>query len=217
MNSLVVSVNVGLPQEVEWQGKSFTTSIYKSPVNTRLWVDKLNISGDQQADLTVHGGPDKAVYAYDLAHYSYWQQQLNRADWPLGLFGENLTTEGLPDHEVYIGAVYRVGTALLQVAQPRFPCFKLNARFEDRNMVKKFSDARRCGIYFRVLEEGHVQAGGPIELIEEPDKTLSISDVVEVYFSRNADTEQMDHLVAHPYLAKNLRNHFKRFRWQIEK
>lgn len=217
MNSRVVSVNVGLPQVMEWRGKSFTSSIHKLPVTGPFRVDKRNIVGDQQADLTVHGGPDKAVYAYDLTNYAYWQQQISRPDWPNGLFGENLTTDGLPDQAVYIGDMYRVGTALLQVAQPRFPCFKLNARFDDPTMVRQFSDARRCGIYFRVLEEGHVQAGDEIALVEEPDKTLSLSDVVAVYLSRNADTALMDRLVTHPHLAKKLQHHFKRFRWSIEK
>ncbi|RIV24954.1 MOSC domain-containing protein [Fibrisoma montanum] len=213
----IVSVNVGLPQVIEWQGKPVSTGIFKSPVTTRLRISRLNVAGDQQADLSVHGGPDKAVYAYDIDHYAYWKQQLDWPDWTYGLFGENLTTDGLPDPVVYIGSVYRVGSARLQVAQPRFPCFKLNARFNDRSMVRTFSNAMRCGIYFRVLDEGDVQAGDSITLEEEPDRSLSIRDVAEVYFSRSANSERMDQLVNHPFLAKNLKNHFKRFRWSIEK
>ncbi|CCH55126.1 putative protein yflK [Fibrisoma limi BUZ 3] len=217
MNQRIVSVNVGLPQLIEWQGKPVSTSIFKAPVAERLQISRLNVAGDQQADLSVHGGPDKAVYAYDLEHYTYWQHQLDWPDWTYGLFGENLTTDGLPDETAYVGSIYRIGTARLQVAQPRFPCFKLNARFNDRSMVKKFSDAMRCGIYFRVIDEGDVQAGDSVTLEEEPDRTLTIRDVAEVYFSRSADPDRMDQLVNHPYLAKNLSNHFKRFRWSIEK
>ena len=149
----VMSVNVGLPREVEWRGKKVLTAIFKDPVAAKLPLRRLNLDGDGQADLTVHGGPDKAVYAYPGEHYGPWREQLGRELTP-GNFGENLTTEGLLEDAVHIGDEFRVGTARLVVTQPRMPCFKLGLRFDDPGVVKSFLQAGKPGIYFAVLEEG---------------------------------------------------------------
>src|SRR4051812_14934603 len=125
----IISVNVGKPQPYSYHGKEGYTSIFKSPVNDERKVSRLNIAGDEQADLTVHGGEQKAVYAYDISYYHHWKKILQRDDWGYGLFGENLTTEHLPDDKIFIGDVYRIGTVYLKAIQPRFPCFKLNIRF----------------------------------------------------------------------------------------
>ena len=207
----VLSVNVGTPTTITWGGRTFETSIYKYPINDRLSVTTLNLTGDAQADLTVHGGLDKAVYAYDAIHYTFWQQQLPvRTDWSPGLFGENLTTTGLRDDEVRIGDVFRIGTVLLRSVQPRFPCFKLNARFDDRLMAKKFSDAVRCGIYFRVVEEGHIRVGDTIELVEEAAEGVTIRDVAAWYFGKTTDPDALQQLTELRYLPKRLKNQFKR-------
>lgn len=207
----VLSVNVGTPTTVTWGGRTFETSIYKYPTTDRLSVTALNLTGDAQADLTVHGGRDKAVYAYDSDHYSFWQQQLPaRTDWLPGLFGENLTTAGLPDDEVTVGDVFRIGTVLLRAVQPRFPCFKLNARFDDRLMAKKFGDAVRCGIYFRVVEEGHVQTGDTIELVEEATKGVTIRDVATWYLYKTTDADALQRLLALRHLPDRLKNQFRR-------
>lgn len=189
----------------------FTTSIYKQPTTDRLWVTTLNLAGDAQADLTVHGGLDKAVYAYDAAHYRFWQQQLpTRTDWPHGLFGENLTTEGLLDDEVRIGDVFRMGTVRLRAVQPRFPCFKLNARFDDRLMAKKFSNAGRSGIYFRVVEEGYVQVDDSIERIEEAPDAVTIRDVADWYLGKTTDVDALQRLLTLPHLPSGLKRQFRR-------
>lgn len=207
----VLSVNVGTPATITWGERTFQTSIYKYPTTDQLSVTTLNLAGDQQADLTVHGGLDKAVYAYDAAHYAYWQQQLPaHTDWAHGLFGENLTTVGLLDNEVRIGDVFQVGSVLLRAVQPRFPCFKLNARFNDRFMAKKFSDAVRCGIYFRVVEEGRVRAGDSIKLIDEAPDDVTIRDVADWYFGKTTDADALGRLLALPHLPKSLKSQFRR-------
>src|SRR5947209_8442554 len=151
---LVVSVNVGTPKTRIWQGRYVSTAIFKDPVAGRVPLRRLNIDGDAQADLTVHGGPDKAVYAYPSEHYDYWREVLPGRDLPPGVFGENLTTEGLDERSVSIGDEFRVGSARLVVTQPRQPCFKLGLRFGDPAMVRRFVEAGRPGIYFAVAEEG---------------------------------------------------------------
>ncbi len=207
----VSSVNVGTPATITWGGRTFQTSIYKYPTTDQLPVTTLNLAGDEQADLTVHGGLDKAVYAYDAAHYDYWQEQLpTRTDWAPGLFGENLTTVGLLDDEVRIGDVFQIGTVQLRAVQPRFPCFKLNARFDDRLMAKKFSDAVRCGIYFRVVQEGHIQVGDSIKLIDEAPDAVTIRDVANWYFGKTTDANALQRLLALPHLPKGLKSQFRR-------
>lgn len=165
----LLSVNVGQPQSVEHRGRTVRTGIFKEPALGRVWVGRLNIEGDRQADLRVHGGPDKAVYGYDLSGYEHWRRELSRP-LPFGQFGENLTVEGLPETEVSIGDVYRVGTALLQVSQPRSPCGKLVMKMGLPGFAKDFLASGRTGFYLRVLEEGEVGAGDAIALVSrDPD------------------------------------------------
>jgi MOSC domain-containing protein YiiM len=207
----ILSVNVGTPTTLTWGGRVIETGIYKQPTAEQLAVTSLNISGDAQADLTVHGGLDKAIYAYDVAHYVYWQEQLPmRTDWGYGLFGENLTTTSLVDSDVRVGDVYQIGSAKLRAVQPRFPCYKLNARFDDRLMAKKFSDAVRCGIYFRVVEEGHLQQGDSIQLIEQSRYSITIRDVADWYLGKTTDQDALQALLALPHLPTKLKSQFKR-------
>src|ERR1043166_1874738 len=150
----VMSVNVGLPREVIWKGQRVATGIYKEPVEGRVLMRTLNLDGDRQADLTVHGGPDKAVYVYPFEHYEFWHRQLGLDPLESGAFGENLTVEGLSEDAVSVGDRIGIGTAVFQVTQPRLPCFKLAAKFAREDIIKQFLDSRRTGFYMRVLEEG---------------------------------------------------------------
>ena len=168
----LLSVNVGLPREIEWNGKIVRTSIFKQPVEGRVRVSTLNVEGDQQSDLTVHGGPDKAVYAYPSEHYPFWRQELPSMDLPRGVFGENFTTEGLLDETLHIGDRLCVGSAEFMVTQPRMPCFKLGIRFNSPEMVKRFLQSGRTGFYFAVTKEGEVAAGDSIELLKEMSTTF---------------------------------------------
>lgn len=183
----VLSVNVGMPREIEWQGKSVLTSIFKSPVSGRVGVRKHNLDGDRQSDLTVHGGRDKAVYGYPSEHYPYWQGELGEDALEHGQFGENLTTEGLADAALSVGDVLRIGTATLMVTQPRIPCFKLAARFGRPHMVKRFAAARRPGFYFAVVEEGDVAAGDAIEIVDRAVERMSVRDLFDLFFSKKQD------------------------------
>src|SRR3982751_4220491 len=160
----VLSVNVGLPRTVEWRSDPVQTGIYKTPVDGPVLVRRLNLDGDRQADLSVHGGPEKAVYLYPGEHYAWWREQLPGVSLPWGAFGENLTAKGLLETMVRVGDLLRIGTAEFVVTQPRMPCFKLNVRFQRPDMVKRFLQAARSGFYLAVLKEGRLAAGDPIEL-----------------------------------------------------
>ncbi|HEX8504651.1 MAG TPA: MOSC domain-containing protein [Hymenobacter sp.] len=201
----LLSVNVGLPRAIEWGSRTISTGIFKQPVSGPLALDFLNFAGDRQADLTVHGGPDKAVYAYDTAHYAYWRAQLDRDDWAPGLFGENLTTEGLLESDVRIGDLFRVGTAGLRAVQPRFPCYKLNVRFNASAMAGLFALAARPGIYFRVVEPGLVQAGDALQLLETADTDITIQTIFQLVLSHQADASLRAAAAALPHLPQSLK------------
>lgn len=201
----VLSVNVGLPRLVEWGGRTVLTGIFKYPVTGPVPIDLLNLTGDRQADLTVHGGPDKAVYAYDITHYTYWRNEISRDDWTPGLFGENLTTRGLVESEVRVGDLFRMGSVLLRAVQPRFPCSKLNVRFDNADMVRHFARSGRCGIYFRVVEAGVVQTDDEITLLEAAQTTITIQDVNQYVLSRKSDEEFRAKLLGLPHLPHSLK------------
>ena len=196
----VVSLNVGSPREVEWRGMKVLTGIFKDPTTARLPVRRLNIEGDGQADLSVHGGPDKAVYAYPSEHYGPWSESLGRELSP-GAFGENLTTEGLIEDAVHVGDEFRVGTARLAVTQPRMPCYKLGIRFGDPGMVKAFMRAGKPGIYFSVLEEGEVGPGDPIERLVEDPARITLTEMLRLVFDRDADPGDLRRLLGVRSLA----------------
>lgn len=177
----VVSVNVGIPRQVVSAAKRVTTGIFKSPVSGRITVQKLNLQGDAQADLSVHGGPSKAVYAYPSEHYAYWRTELPAMELPWGVFGENLTVEGLLEDGVHLGEMFRVGTAVLKVTQPRIPCYKLGIRFGRDDMVGRFLSSRRCGFYFAVVEEGEVGAGDVVETIAREQNSITIATLLRLY------------------------------------
>ena len=204
----LISVCVGLTRQVSWKGKPVTTAIFKQPVTERVGLRSLSLEGDQQADLTVHGGIDKAVYAYPMEHYAYWRQELPEEELPWGAFGENLTVEGLSETSVNIGDRFRIGTAEVMVTQPRFPCFKLNLKFGRDDLVKRFLDSRLTGIYFSVTQEGEVGAGDAIELVSRDEHNITVADIVQVYV-READQDLVRRAVQVPALAVSLKDHFQ--------
>ncbi len=207
----LLSLNVGKPREVEWHGRIVRTGIFKEPVDGKRNVSFLNIEGDEQADLRVHGGINKAVYAYDVSHYEHWKQVLKREDWTPGLFGENLTTEGLLDEEAKVGDVYQIGTAHLQVVQPRFPCTKLNIRFRLPDMIERFVDEGRAGIYFKVVKEGSLAAGDEISLIEPSLFNVTVQQYVDCYYAKGADKGLVHAILSIPFLPESQRRTFESF------
>ena len=210
----LVSVNVGLPREVEWRGRTVTTGIFKSPVEGRARVRTLNLDGDRQADLSVHGGPTKAVYVYPGEHYAYWRQELPGVDLPPGSFGENLTTEGLRETEVRIGDRFRVGSAVVSVTEPRMPCSKLGVKFGRDDMVRRFLASERSGFYFAVVEEGDVAAGDAIEPLERATHEVTVSEIIRLFARDREDLEALRRVIQVEALPESWRGHF---RHQMEK
>jgi MOSC domain-containing protein YiiM len=206
----LISVNAGLPREVIWKGKTVGTGIFKEPVSNRVMVRLLNLDGDGQADLTVHGGLDKAVYVYPFEHYAYWQDELPDTDLPLGIFGENLTTTGLREEDVNIGDRFQIGTVRLMVTQPRLPCYKLGIRFGRPDMVKRFLASRRTGFYFRVLQEGEVGAGDTLELESRDDNNITVADITQLYVRAEDNPELLHRAAQLEALPQSWRDYFQR-------
>jgi MOSC domain-containing protein YiiM len=206
----IETVAVGEPRVVPWLGREVRTSIFKSPVAGRVAVRRHNLEGDRQSDPTVHGGEFKAVYAYPAENYDWWERELGRKLEPAN-FGENLTIRDFDEAAVSIGDVFRVGDAELEAATPRLPCFKLGIRFGDPHMVQKFAEARRFGIYFRVVKEGALSAGDALERIHADPRGLPVPEIARVYFSRRGSGEAMERLAHHERLDPAWR------RWFAEK
>jgi MOSC domain-containing protein YiiM len=205
----VISLNVGEPTEVLWNGKSFLTGIFKEPVAGRIALRRLNFDGDRQADLTVHGGVTKAVYAYPAEHYAYWRGEFPDMELPWGMFGENLTVEGLDENSLHIGDRLRIGTAELIVTEPRMPCFKLGVRFGRMDIVKRFLDSRLSGFYLAVEREGHVGAGDSIELLQGSAERVTVRDIVRVHVQDKDDVETMRRALRIPVLPEQWREEFQ--------
>jgi len=180
----LVSVNTGLPREMTWHGRNVTTAIYKQPVHRRIALRTLNLEGDGQADLTVHGGAYKAVYCYPIEHYDYWKAQMPGRDLPLAMFGENFTTVGLLEDSVHLGDQFSVGSAQVVVTQPRLPCYKLGMRFQSDDMVKRFLASGRSGFYLAVTREGDVGAGDGINVIARDPHAVPVSAITQLYMAK---------------------------------
>ena len=210
----LVSVNVGLPREVTWKRKSVTTGIFKEPVAGRVMMRTLNLDGDRQADLSVHGGPSKAVYVYPVEHYDYWRRELPDMKLPWGVFGENLTTEGLLEDTVNIGDRFRIGSAEVMVTEPRMPCYKLGIKFGRGDIIKRFLASGRSGFYFAVLQEGEVGADDTIELLNRDEHNVTVGDIVRLYVSEKDDLELLHRAVRVDTLPESWRGYFQH---QIEK
>src|SRR4029450_3571158 len=209
----VLSVSVGLPREIEWNGKVVRTSIFKASVPGRVRVGQLNLEGDQQSDLTVHGGADKAVYAYPSEHYPFWRWEFPDMEFPGGVGGENFTTEGLLEETFHIGDRLRIGSAEFMVTQPRMPCFKLGIRFNRSDMVKRFLQSGRSGFYFAVLKEGEVAAGDSIELLEKDEHNIPVADVVNLYRGDATNQDMLRRASELPWLPNSWRDYFPKRLW----
>ncbi|GAC1459547.1 MAG: MOSC domain-containing protein [Chamaesiphon sp.] len=204
----VISVNVGLPREVEWKGKIITTGIFKEPVTGRVMVRSLNLDGDRQADLMVHGGADKAVYAYPAEHYAYWRQEFSEMELPWGMFGENLTMTGLSEETVNIGDRFRIANAEFMVTQPRLPCYKLGIKFGRTDIVKRFLSSRLTGIYFSVVREGDVGAGDAIELVDRDNNHVTVADITRLYVRETNDSDLLHRAIQVPALPASWQHYF---------
>jgi len=212
----LVSVNAGLPREVRWNGKTVTTSIWKEPVSGAARVTGLNLEGDRQADLSVHGGADKAVYVYPSEHYGYWRGELQGTQLPWGSFGENLTTEGLTE-EFRIGDRLRIGSAEFTVTQPRMPCFKLAIRFGRPDIVKRFLRSGRTGFYLAVTREGDVAAGDAIQLVARAEDSLTVADIVRLYTADSENQELLLRAARLSGLPDGWRDYFRKRLWEPDK
>ena len=206
----IISVNVGLPRLVLSNGEPVSTGIFKEPVAGRVMVRTLNLDGDRQSDLSVHGGPQKAVYVYPSEHYDFWKRELPEMDLPWAMFGENFTTTGFVETEINIGDKFRVGTAELMVTQPRMPCYKLGIRFGRTDIIKRFLASERTGFYFSVLKEGEVGTGDEFELIEKNGSGVRVVDVTRLYSSDKGNVDLMKRAIATEALPDSWRNYFRK-------
>ena len=205
----LVSVNVGLPRDVRWQGRTITTGIFKQPVAGRIALRRLNLAGDGQADLRVHGGEHKAVYAYPVEHYDWWQRELGHDAFAHGQFGENFTVRGMRENNVCVGDVFEIGTARVQVSQPRSPCFKLDLRMGEEGFLARFHAAQRIGFYLRVLEEGEVGAGDPIVRVTRDPGGMSVLEIYQLRYGGFNDRGRLRRAVGIAALTPSWRDAFK--------
>jgi MOSC domain-containing protein YiiM len=201
----IISVNVGLPREVSYKGKTVTTGIFKEPVAGRVMMRTLNLDGDRQADLTVHGGADKAVYVYPAEHYEFWRDELPDTHFNQGMFGENLTISGVREEEIRIGDRFRVGEAEVIVTQPRLPCYKLGVRFGRDDIIKRFLQSRRSGFYLAVLKEGEVGAGDQFDLISRDEVEFSVSEFVQLFVNERKNLAKLQRALSLTALPANWR------------
>lgn len=205
----IVSINVGLPRIVEFKGEPVSTGIFKEPVEGPVMLRALNLDGDQQADLKVHGGVTKAVYAYPSEHYEFWKRELPEMELPYGMFGENFTTEGLFE-DAKVGDRFRVGEAEVMVTEPRLPCYKLGIKFGRTDIIRRFLQSRRTGLYFAVLKEGMVQAGDAFERLSEGRSGITIADIVRVYAFEKDDLATLQRAVKLEAMSQSWRDYFAR-------
>jgi MOSC domain-containing protein YiiM len=205
----LLSVNVGLPRTITWKGRMVQTGIFKTPISGRVRVRTLNLEGDRQADLSVHGGPDKAIYVYPSEHYDYWRSEFPNMELPWGMFGENLTTTGLLEGAVNVGDTFRIGSAVAMVTQPRVPCYKLAAKFGREDIVKRFLASGRSGFYLKVVQEGEVEVGDAIELISRDGHAVTVEDVANLYRDGPDQVSLLQRVVQVEALPENWRDHFQ--------
>jgi MOSC domain-containing protein YiiM len=205
----LVSVNVGMPRDVVIDERIVSTGIYKTPVAGKVRVGSLNLEGDGQADPTVHGGRDKAVYIYPSEHYEFWRRELKDDLLGWGIFGENLTSEGLSEDDVRVGDHLAIDDVLFEVTQPRLPCFKLAAKLSRPDIIKRFLDSRRTGFYVRVLHEGAIQSGGPIAMTSRDRNGVTVRELVELYTAKNPERTKVQRVVAVQALSSAWREHFE--------
>src|SRR5215469_13080432 len=205
----LLSVNVGLPRDIEWKGRTVHTAIWKDPVRGRCRVGRLNLDGDGQGDLAGHGGEQRAVFVYQIESYRYWQQQLKRADFVYGQFGENFTIEGLPDDAVCIGGQYRIVTALFEVTQPRVTCYRVGIRMNEPRMPALLTSSGRPGFYLRVLKEGEVGAGDEIVKVGEAQERMTVAEINALLYSPNHPHDRLQRALRIDALSPGWRSSFE--------
>ena len=205
----LLSVNVGLPREVQWNGKTVRTAVWKFPVKARGMARKLNIDGDAQADLAGHGGEQRAVFVYQIESYHYWEHFLGRSDFSFGQFGENFTVEGLPDDEVCIGDRYRIGDAVFEVTQPRVTCYRVAIRMNEPRMPALLVEHRRPGFYFSVLQEGEVVAGDDIVKVADGPERITVADIDALLYLPGHSRKQLERALRIPALSKGWQTSFQ--------
>jgi MOSC domain-containing protein YiiM len=206
----LISLNVGLPRIVESNGEPVATGIFKEPKQGPVMLRTLNLDGDRQADLRVHGGVSKAVYAYPVEHYEFWKMELPEMELPYGMFGENFTTEGMLEDALNVGDRFRVGEAELMVTEPRLPCYKLGIKFGRTDIIRKFLQSRRTGFYFAVVKEGEVEAGNEIELLSRDLNDITIADITRLYAFEKDDLETLRRAVKLEALSDSWREYFQK-------
>lgn len=204
----LISLNVARPRLAVYQAATINTGIFKKPVSNRIALRTLNLEGDQQADLSVHGGPYKAVYAYPSEHYEYWQRQLPDMDLPWGMFGENFTTEGVGEDELHVGDRFRIGSSTVMVRQPRMPCYKLAARFQRDDMIERFLRSGRSGFYFSVEQEGEVTNGESFELISRNHDGITITEMNRLFVREKYNRDLLQKAIATAALPETWRDYF---------
>jgi MOSC domain-containing protein YiiM len=204
----VISLNVGKPRLTVYNGATINTGIFKKPVSGRVALRTLNLDGDRQADLSVHGGPYKAVYAYPSEHYGYWRRELPEMELPWSMFGENFTTEGVGEDELHIGDRLRIGSATVMVRQPRMPCYKLAAKFQRDDIVERFLLSGRSGFYFSVEQEGEVGVGDSSELISRAEKAITIAEMNRLFVREKYNYDLLRKAIATEALPEAWREYF---------
>jgi MOSC domain-containing protein YiiM len=205
----IVSVNIGNPREIAWKGQIVATGIFKNPVEGRVRMRMLNLDGDGQADLTVHGGPSKALYVYPAEHYGPWRRELPALSLPWGMFGENLTAYGLLESDVRIGDRFRIGSTEVAVTEPRMPCYKLGLKFGRDDIVKRFLARRRTGFYLAVLKEGQVAAGDSVQRIGRDPGGVTVADITHLYVGKVWSGELLQRAIDLDVLPEGWRAYFQ--------
>jgi MOSC domain-containing protein YiiM len=212
----LLSVNISQPESIQINGDTVSTGINKQPQTERIWLNKLNLVGDGQADLTVHGGEFQAVYSYPIEHYAHWQTLLGKASLPYGSFGENFTVSGLLETDVYVGDIFKVGSAIIQATMPRIPRFKLANKLDNTAIIKDFLWSGFSGFYHKVIEEGEVGAGDAITLIERDEQSISIRSALGLYKLKEGDTTALEHALKIKSLSPLFREAFSDRLAQLE-
>ena len=205
----LLSINISEPKKIIFNGKELITSIYKMPVNKEVEVGQLGIEGDRQADLQVHGGYDKAVYAYSHTHYSHCSDIMKKSFGEFGLVGENLTIDNFDENDVFIGDEYQIGTTLLQISQPRIPCYKIGIKMNSREFPKLFSQSGLLGSYMRVKETGSINIGDSVELSKRDDSSMSIFEISQLLFVDLKNIEGMKRAIGLKYLSEEIKEKFR--------
>jgi len=206
----LISLNVARPRLAMYKGETYSTGIFKQPVAGPVALKTLNLDGDRQADLVVHGGPFKAVYGYPSEHYEFWNRELLGANLPWAMFGENFTTEGLFENELHIGDRLRIGSAILMIRQPRIPCYKLAVKFQRTDILQRFLSSGRSGFYFSVEQEGSVQAGDTFEFLSRAPLAITISEMNHIFADDRYNRELLDKAIATPALPEDWKDYFRK-------